>query len=65
MLKNLNLTQAQTKKAIDRIVMNLDKLNDWGLGRVTGYMESLMTMPTTMKENPARKSNQAGMGSLF
>lgn len=50
MLKKLNLTQEQTQRAIDRIVADLDKLNDWGLGRVTGYMESLMTMPTATKQ---------------
>ncbi len=64
MFRNLNLTQEQTQKAIDRIITNLDKLNDWGLGRVTGYMESLMTMPMATKA-PTQQHNQEGMPSLF
>lgn len=50
------LNEKQQKEAIDRIIEKLDKLNDWGLGRVTGYMESLMTMPTATKQPQATTS---------
>ncbi|MBR3722140.1 MAG: hypothetical protein IKN12_05170 [Selenomonadaceae bacterium] len=46
---NTELNQQQQQEAIDKIIEKLDKLNDWGLGRVTGYMESLLTMPTAVK----------------